>query len=297
MRGTTDIFHDESECKGRFMVGLLWVPSTETGRVTRLLRDLRYKHNYHNDVHFSRLSDRILKRNLARDWFRLFEKELEETLRFSVLAVNRRSSAYDGRRYAHDFHMYNRFTIMAIWSGFRFFFDRPAREQLRIVSDGKIRRPAGEEIGDGSEVDNFEEYLPQRFEAYQAEKLGVVDTLTREQGQLPARISEVMSVHTTKTSERDFTSDEELVQLCDLALGAVQQAFTASCKSPSRAIKRELARRACRLIRETEPTSRTWSKYFKRFNVSCFPDQSGSFVRTRYPLQISDRELTTLDDF
>ncbi len=259
-----NVYHDESESEGWFAIGLLWVRPDDVAAVVRDLVAVRERTGYWHEVHFADLSDYARKRDTARDWFGLATRRHCPHCWFNVLAIDTTSRRYEGRRFDRDWRMYNRFTGMALWSGYRRFKFGPL--ELAYIADAKSRTPA----------DNFEEYLEYRFwkdqvdagELYEEEAFGLKFQLTNSE--VKVRTVKVRTERRLGTVD----ADEELLQLCDLLLGATCQALTAASTSPTRKVKAGLGRKMMKVLRP-----RWGHEWFDHFTLSCFPDAQGGFYR------------------
>ncbi len=121
--GRYHVFHDESQPNKRWLlIGLLFVEEKDLEGVRKALYEYRSRENYFGEIHFSDLPGSFggvggAKARTARAWLRAFESGLCEKVFFSALAVDRASRAYEHKRFAKDFHAYNRFTAMALKAG------------------------------------------------------------------------------------------------------------------------------------------------------------------------------------
>ncbi len=260
-----NIYHDESQGEGWFAIGLLWVDPEDAATIVSDLISVRRRTEYWNEIHFADLSDYAPKRDTARDWVRLATRRHCARCWFNILAVDTTNPKYQGRRFDEDWQMYNRFTGMALWSGYRRFKLGPL--DIDYVSDAKDRTPS----------DNFEEYLEYRFWKDQAL---VGDVLSRKAFGYSLQLAKSrVRVRTVQVrdnrSEGTADTDEELLQLCDLILGASCQTLTAASTSPSRTIKPELARKMMKVYRPLYG-----HEWFHHFTISCFPDDTGGFYST-----------------
>jgi len=272
------VFHDESEPNKRWLlIGLLFVQSLHLDDVRVVLRQVRAREGYHGEIHFAKLPKSFggswgAKARVAREWLRCFENGLHERVFFSALAVDRQSPRYEHRRFTRDFHAYNRFTAMALKAGVAWHLGASNLDELTIhfVSDAKDRasRP------DRQWTDNFEDYLPYRAE---------LDAFLSQSGG-----RRYPSVRLDVTL-RDSGSDE-LLQLCDLMLGATQMALVAGSSRPT---KRELGEAVVRWCRDLQQPP--WKQQFqlhRNFSLWAFPDQNGRpYKRVALALHIDDGQL------
>jgi len=225
------VFHDESIPNKRwFLIGLLFVRDDHLKEVQETLRRCRQKESYEGEVHFSGLPKSFggeygAKARVARGWMRAFESGLTDIARFTALAVDRYSPAYDSKRFPRDYHAYNRFTAMALKAGIAWFLGPENLDEVEIslVSDAKDRmsRP------DQGWMGNFEQYLPFRVELDAF--LGKLEGKPYPAVQLELRLED--------------SAKNDSLQFCDLLLGATQQALVASSSWPT---KRELGKMVVR---------------------------------------------------
>ncbi len=254
--------------------------------------------DYWGKVHFSALSQYPSKARNAKGWFNLYSRFFYQRCWANFWGVNKRSKSWDGRKFPRDWHLSNWVTGRALWTGYKRFFNRPL--EITFVSDGKVRRPAEDLEGDGIATDNFESYLPYRFLIDQ-QKQGhtLLAPITRRPSILKPPESRIVGVMplAVRNSRGPATIDEheEILQLVDLLLGSVMQAFTASSKSENYRIKRELARAVVPLI---EPEY--GSSYFEHVSLSCWPTDDGKFFKRPFPLRTRGSDTSTqvsLNDF
>src|SRR5690606_36458883 len=155
------VFHDESEPSKRWLlIGLLFVQKLHLDEVRAVLRHFRKVENCGSEIHFSALPKSFGgagggKARVARQWLRCFQNSLNDRVSFAMLAVDRLGPRYEHKRFATDFHAYNRFTAMVLKAGIAWHLGRQRRDELSIhfVSDAKDRasRP------DQGMIDNFED--------------------------------------------------------------------------------------------------------------------------------------------
>lgn len=269
------MFHDESEPNKRWLlVGLLFVHKLHLDEVRAVLRHFRGSENYRGEIHFSALSKNFgdqwgAKARVARHWLRCYQNSINDRAFFSVLAVDRHSPSYEHRRFTKDFHAYNRFTAMALKAGITWHLGPQQLDELSIhfVSDAKERasRP------NRGLIDNFESYLPYRAE---------LDAFLNQ-----ANNRSYPSVSIDLALEE--SASEDLLQLCDLLLGATQSALVAGSSWPT---KRELGEFIVRWCKDLcHPPWRQKLGLHRKFNFWAFPDHDGKpYNRVRLALQIDD---------
>jgi len=266
------VFHDESMSmpnKRWLLIGLLFVRENHLDRVRKALYECRRNDNYLGEIHFSALPRSFegkygAKARVARRWMQAYEQGLADIARFTVLAVDHHSPAFEHRRFAKDYHAYNRFTAMALKAGIRWFLGPENWESVTItfVSDEKDRmsRP------DQRWVDNFENYLPYRaaLDAYLSQ---------REGRPYPSVTAKLMLQN---------SAESDLLQLCDVLLGATQMALVGSS---SRATRQELGQMVVRWCRD--PNLR------RKFDLWAFPNEKGApYSPVPLRLRASDNQPT-----
>ncbi|WP_447973909.1 hypothetical protein [Nitrospira sp. Kam-Ns4a] len=262
------------------MIGLLFVQTLHLDEVRSVLHYFRKREHYSGEIHFSALPGSFggswgAKARVAREWLRCFQNNLSDRVCFSALAVDRHSPRHEHRRFTKDFHAYNRFTAMALKAGIAWHLGPRNLDDLTIhfFSDAKDRatRP------DCGWTDNFESYLP-----YRAELDGFLSQLDR-------RPYPSVSLDLTL---RDSTG-EDLLQLCDLILGATQMVLVAGS---SRATKQELGEMIVRWCRDLQQPP--WNQQFglhRKFNLWAFPDQHGRpYNRVGLALTVNDGQMRLL---
>jgi hypothetical protein len=257
------VFHDESEPKpnkGWLLIGLLFVDARRLSEARAALAEARTRQGYEEEIHFARLPKSFdgswgVKARVARDWLRSFQDSLHDFVFFSALAVDRQSPRYEHKRFATHFHEYNRFTAMALKAGITWFLGPQGLDALRIhfISDAKDRasRP------DRHLSDNFETYLPYRAE---------LDAFLSQSGGRPYPMVNV------DLKLQDSRSDD-LLQLCDVMLGATQMALVAGSARPTKRELGEMVARWCRDLQQP-PCKRQFHLY-RKFSLWAFPDRDG----------------------
>lgn len=278
-RAIYHVFHDESLPDKRWLlIGLLFVRDHHLQEANKALRYWREQENYWGEIHFSALPGSFggtygAKARVARHWMRAFESGLADIARFTVLAVDRRSPAYDPRRFSKDYHAYNRFTAMALKAGIAWFLGPEELDEVEIqfISDAKDRmsRP------DQGWIDNFERYLP--FRAELDALLGKLEGKPYPGVKLDLRLED--------------SANNDLLQFCDMLLGAVQQALVAGSSRPT---KRELGEMVVRWCRDLQqPLGKQQFRLHRKFNLWGFPDANGKpCSRVELALKLEDGGLT-----
>ncbi len=275
------VFHDESIPNKRWLlIGLLFVKTQHLDEVRAALRHWRKRENYHGEIHFSELPRKFegpwgAKARVARGWLQSYQEGLHKCAFFSALAVDRHSPRYEHKRFARDFHAYNRFTAMALKAGIAWHLGPQNLDHLIVhfISDEKDRasRP------DREWTDNFEEYLPYRAE------------LDAFLGKLEGRCYPLVTID---LALRD-SAGEDLLQFCDVLLGATQEALVAGSSRPA---KRELGKMVVRWCKDLQQPP--WKQQFglhRRFNLWAFPDKDGRpYNPAALALRIDDQQLRLL---
>ncbi len=273
------VFHDESEPGKRWLlIGLLFVQWLHLDEVRAVLRNFRTVENCASEIHFSALPKSFsgaggAKARVARWWLRCYQNNLNDRIFFSALAIDRHCPKYEHKRFTTDFHAYNRFTAMALKAGIAWHLGPHRWDELLIhfASDAKDRasRP------DQGMIDNFEDYLPYRAE---------LDAFLNQAGK-----SSYPWV-TLNLSLQDSANDD-LLQLCDLLLGATQMALVAGSSRPTKREMGEMVVRWCEDLRRPP-----WLQQFKlhrKFSLWAFPDQEGKpYNRVPLALQVDDGQTS-----
>jgi len=285
-----NVYHDESGCYGNsrwFIVGLLFVPQHRESEILMALRHARSEIGYEGEVHFSALpkgwgGEGGAKSRLAKRWLRLFAENLAGACTFYALAVDTHSPRFDHKRFPQKFHMYNRFTRMALVSAISWQMSNYDCLELQIFSDDKFRQRGRDQmVGQpGSDWDNFEDYLPRSV---------AQDLNQRRQGH-PHKYPDVRCTGSVNVVDSDpdkvvssLRDKCQLVQLTDVLLGAIAQAITASSSWPT---KQVLGLIAAEWIQDTrKPPWEQKLGLHKKFAVSYFPDSNGA-AYTDGPLRI-----------
>jgi hypothetical protein len=213
------VYHDEGVPNKRWLlIGLAFVKKTEEFKVQRVLRCMHRQENYQGEMHFSALPKSFCgqfgaKARLARRYMEDYQDGLADLVNFSCLAVDWHSPAYEHHRFSRNFHAYNRFTAMALKAGVAWHLRPLQLDKLSIhfVSDAKERVSRL----DQGFIDNFEDYLPYRAE---------LDAFLQQQHNRSYPSVEL------NLELQDSVSDD-LLQLCDLLLGATQMALVAASKT------------------------------------------------------------------
>lgn len=271
------VFHDESEPNKRWLlIGLLLVRKEHLNEVRAVLQNCRREKNYEGELHFAKLPKSFggewgAKARVAREWLQAFQDRLHERVFFSALAVDRQSPRYDHKRFAKDFHAYNRFTAMALKAAIAWHLGPQKLDTVTVhfISDAKDRatRP------DRGWTDNFEQYLPYRAE---------LDSFVGQSPSYPFLNVDLELCDSAK---------EDLLQLCDLLLGATQMALVAGSSRPT---KRELGKMIVRWYRDLQKPP--WQQKFRlhrKFNLWGFPDDDRkAYNRLKLALNIDDGQLS-----
>jgi len=271
------VFHDESlPAKRWLIIGLLFVPSEKIDKVRNTLVQIRKREDYFGEIHFSELPRSFKgkwsnKARVAKGWMDIFPGLAQQDwVYFSALIVDR----YNLKRNAFPerFHEYNRFTAMALKAGIAWHLGPKGLDKVVIhfVSDAKSRISRPEQ----GIVDNFEEYLPYRAE---------LDAFLSRTQKKPYPMVEVSLTLADSSSE-------DLLQLCDLLLGATQTALVASSHKPT---KRVLGRKIIQWHKDTQKPP--WEQAYglhRKFNLWLFPDKNGApSGQIPFQLQLNEFQL------
>lgn len=277
------IYHDESEPqanKGWLLIGLLFVNLKKYSNVLDVLSYHRKQENYSGEIHFCELPKSFngefgTKARVAKAWINAYQNGLFQDAHFSCLAVNRSSPRFEHKRFSENYHVYNRFTAMAIKAGISWMLAPYGFDQivLTLVSDGKDRKSSP----DQGLIDNFESYIPYRVE---------MDSLVK-------RLFENQSYpFVTMNPVRIVRSDQDdLLQLTDILLGATQSALV---KSSIRPTKIYLASRITAWYQDLQkPQKQQFYRMHRKFDLWGFPDDQGRpFNRFSLSCSTSDQQLT-----
>lgn len=256
-------FHDESEPvanKGWLLIGVLFVQQNKRPHVEQILQYHRQKENYSGEIHFCQLPKSFggeygAKARVARRWMKAYQDGLFQDALFTCLAVDRAMLNPD--RFNRDYHIYNRFTAMAIKGGISYLLAPLEYESITLtfISDGRSRKSKP----DQNMVDNFEEYLPYRVE---------LDNFIKKQTS--------QQRYPSLTMNRVEVIDSQncnLIQLTDLLLGAVQSALMGISKRP---VKQELGRMVVHWYQDLQKPR--WQRQYnmnRKFSLWGFPDKNG----------------------
>lgn len=260
-RGEYFVFHDESiPNKQWLLIGLVFVEAKHLDNVKEALLQARQAENYFGELHFSTLPKSFAgeygaKARVARQWMQAFQNVLAEIVNFSCLAVDRQSPKYEHWRFKADFHAYNRFTAMALKAGIAWHLVplRLDKLTIHVISDAKDRQSRP----DKGFADNFENYIPYRAE---------LDAFwSRSEGKPYPSVQCELEL-------RD-SANEELLQFCDVLLGATQMALVAGS---NRATKRELGQMVARWCGDLRrPLREQTYGLHRKFNLWAFPGGDG----------------------
>jgi len=277
-KGNYFVFHDESIPNKRwFLIGLLFVKDVYINNVLRTLHYYREKENYFGEIHFSKLPKNFdgrwgAKARTARMWLKAYEAILCEQAFFIGLVVDRHSPAYEHKRFSKHYHAYNRFTAMALKAGISWFLVPQDYDEVEItfISDAKDRlsRP------DEGMIDNFEEYIPYR---------ALLDSfLSWKKGKKYPFIRLNLKLEDSKNND--------LLQLCDLLLGAIQTAIVGEASRPT---KRELGSMIVQWCKDLHnPPWEQEYKLHRKFNLWAFPNHKGEpYNNIPFSLKINDKQL------
>jgi len=281
-KATYWVFHDESiPSKRWFIIGLLFVKEEDLLYVVKILKSHLEKENYKGEIHFSRLPKKFqgeygTKARIALNWLKAFQEGLSDYTKFSALAVDRFSPAYDHSRFSKDYYAYNRFTAMALKGAIAWLFGPENLDELSIVfiSDAKFRMSRPEE----GWIDNFEKYIPYRAQ--------LDSYLSRLEGKKYPFVK-------IEKLETEDSSRNILLQFCDILLGATQMAIVAGS---NRETKRKLGKMIVKWYKDLflPPWEQTFNLH-RKFHLWAFPDKNGApFTNIDFALKINDGQLNLL---
>jgi len=274
-RGSFLVYHDESEPvpnRGWLLIGLLFVAQNRARQAKTALAAHRSAEQYHGEVHFSELPSSFGgeyggKARVARRWMRAYEEGLSQYVCVTILCVDRASTVFRRQDFAQDFHIYNRFTAMAIKSGIAW----------HLLPSGFDRVKDRKTSPDRQLVDNFQSYLPRRVES---------DIKSARHGSGHGYPEVFMQPVQLIDSQSD-----DLLQLIDLILGASQEALVCGA---SRRTKMALGQMVARWHTDTrkEPWKQRYAMH-RRFSLWGFPDPNGKPYNA-LPLAIENRQNLSL---
>ena len=268
---TFAVYHDESGTYKRgggdrwLLHGVLLVPAMKQGETFSLLQEVRSQAGYWQEAHYIKLRNRVTgsKGRCATGWLNAYASWLSNFCFYYCLAIDTCSPAFDHDRFSQPYHVYNRFMRMSIESAIAWFLARYGRVALKIYSDAK-QRP---------KEDNFLGYIP-------AEISRSIGRKRREKPnaypEIRLRQPQVIPVESDPAKVPEEMQEEcELIQLADLLTSAIAQAITGSSGQKG---KISLAETVGRWIEDTrKPPWLQTRDLYRRFSVSCFPDENGSF--------------------
>jgi len=266
--GKFKVYHDESlPIKRWLFLGLLWIPIDKEDDVLRILETARQKEgNYRGEIHFAELPGTFAGEynqdaRIARDWMKAYESVLCQNCYFSALGVDFQSPAFQREKFKTKFHVFNRFTAIALKSAIAWHLGKNYDEvQITLYSDDKSRQTRP----DKGLIDNFPTYIP--------EKVEFDVTISRDlKGKPYPKIQFTGDVISIKSDED--TKPAQFIQLTDLLLGSVQEAVVAESKVDT---KVELASIAYKWIEDIR--KKPWYQRYgmhRKFSFWGFPDKRG----------------------
>jgi hypothetical protein len=266
------------------VTGLVWVPEQSAEAAAELLYGHRIDTGFWGESHFKDLPGSHGRRQLAEAWFQAFRQCRLGQCHFNALVIDKRPPNFEPGAFTERFHAYNRFTAMAIWSGFRRFWKERFSAEIEVVSDDRTRSRNDLQPPDGVTTDNFEIYLPKRF-AEDADK------------EYTEKVPSVSSVRVIPSSSGrapgERKTDEDLLQLCDLLCGAVAQAFSRSSRDETK--KRFGAQMRAMANMTLKPPWDDRPSFCERLAISQFPDRQGRIRTTRF--EFAQTGVKKLDEY
>jgi len=259
---TLNIYHDESGtdiAHERFQLhGALMVP---TGKLQTALEVLKISRDgYDGKIHFVDLRDKSssLKATVAAKWLKIFFTEISNYCFYKCMIVDMHSRAFDKKRFAKPYLLYNNTALLAVFSGIAWSFKKYDKVTLSIFSEALTR----------SKDDNFETYLPSEL-----------INRSRNRKNCPNVIVPSMKVTLVNGDPRkvepDLACHCEFIQLTDLITGSISQALNANA---SQEIKKSLGELVASWIGDTRLPPWLQEKHLhRRFSVSCYPNNNGDF--------------------
>lgn len=263
-----EVYHDESYRNNKrfLIIGLLWVDSNNKISILKELKKSRQKNNYYGKIHYRTLTDHSPKRKTAIEWYQKAIWCLNNNLKFYLLSIDRCHPKYENERFRYQFHEYNRFTALSLFSSFRWFFLNSSAI-ISMFSDFKIRRPGGEKVGNGITSDNFEEYLIKRINMDLSKTNNQNDSIQFFINEQYPKCNKqyLKNIQVISTPDQHImkrSPQEEFIQLCDLLLGSFGSIFSNSIPSKNKKGKRYLYIKSKKLIRDMEK-----KHYNKKYNL------------------------------
>ncbi len=265
------VYHDESgtiSLDRWFVTGLLFIDLEKEELLKKELNKIKDKYNIKDiEIHFSDLpksyNGEYGKKGLvARDWLELFINNNQFfNIYFNVMALDKKSPAYDTKRFPKDFLAYNRFTVMALKSAINWFFKDYLYLYFEVFSDDKSRNKRFIE-------DNFTKYVPNKLEKE------LFNYKSNEFKNIIIKPEIVL-----KSSKEDI-----FLQFCDILLGAISQAIEVKSK---RLVKLDLAEKISYCLLDLrKKRERQELNLFRRLNLWYFPNKYG-YPYTEGPLEIT----------
>jgi hypothetical protein len=277
------VYHDKSgtykwDGGDRWLLhGVILVPLAKQSEVFSVLQKIRRKTNYWKEVHYVKLRKYITgpKGRCAAGWLNVYASRLSEFCSYQCVAIDTHSPSFDHSRFSEPHYVYNRFALMALVGAIAWSLKKQRRLALKIHSDGKFR----------TDGDNFSNYIPSE----------VCRSIERKRREKPNAYPEIRLLHPqvipvesdpVKAPE-EIQEECELIQLADLLTSAIAQAITG--RSGQKA-KISLAETIGRWIEDTrKPPWLQTRDLYRRFSVSCFPDENGSFYNPGLAIKDSFR--------
>ncbi|MBE2202261.1 MAG: DUF3800 domain-containing protein [Anaerolinea sp.] len=255
--------------------GILLVPQSKQPELITQLRAVRQHSNHFGELHYRNLrkpSGPIV--TCAKGWLQTYLNYSQHCC-YHCLAINTHSPQFDHNRFSEPYHCYNYYARTAIVSAIAWSLAgyHVHVVNLRIFSDPK-RRSSG---------DNFTRYVPSEVQR----------TIQQKKHSKPAKYptlsiaEEVCLVTSDPQKVEESLKDEcELIQLADLLTSNIAQAIKSSSDQKG---KIALALLISEWIADTrKPPWLQTNELHRRFSISCFPDENGSF----YDAALSIKEKT-----
>jgi hypothetical protein len=268
---TFAVYHDESGTYKRgggdrwLIHGVILVPALKQHEAFSSLQQVRSETEYWEEVHYKKLRNRVTgsKGRCTIDWLNTYASRLSNFCFYYCLAIDTKSPSFEHDRFSNPYYVYNRFVLMALVGAIAWFLKPYQRVALKLHSDAKSR----------AEGDNFASYIPRE----------ILRTIEKKRSEKPNSYPEIELLHpqvilidSNPTRSPDEMQEEcELTQLADLLTSAIAQAITGSSGQKG---KISLAETVGRWIEDTrKPPWLQTRDLYRRFSVSCFPDENGSF--------------------
>jgi hypothetical protein len=207
-------------------------------------------------------------------------------MKYYAIAVNQKHPNFEWKRFGERFHVYNKFTSIALKGAFSWLFGNQIQINIKIYTDKKIDRPKNKlkELN----RDNFHEYLEERI--FEETVLESILGDTTYKGPLVNLQSPVLSLTFNNCYSSEFPPPPNLeyLQLCDLITSSIGEAIYPRSKVEA---KKWFAKNIAQILLDIR--KKPWNQdlnLHRIFGLSFFPDENGCFYPDE-PLGIIEEEL------